>query len=469
MKRKDETYLSTWYSSSNRKPLIIRGARQVGKSTLVRLFCQQHDLQLIELNFEQSHSLKSVFASNDPLKIIQTLEVTQNIRINLDKAVLFLDEIQANPPAILSLRYFYEQVPKLAVIAAGSLLEFALEEYKLSMPVGRIEYLFMGPMTFKEFLAAMEATQLLRYLQTYSLPDEIPHAIHVSALEYLRTYYLLGGMPEVIKTYKETHSLLEADRIKYSILNTYRDDFAKYNSRLELSKLQEVFDKLGTIVGKKIKYVDILPQERSVITNRILTLFEQARIIYRAYHCSANNLPLKAEVNRKIAKGILLDIGIYLALQGLSIVDISQEEDVFFSNRGELAEQFIGQHLLYSQPTYMNPELYHWHREKAQSNAEIDYVIQVGNSVLPIEVKAGKTGTLKSLHTFMELKQQTIALRFSTNTPLVEKVTSALPNSNYQFTLVNLPLYLVGQTKRLMREIFGKYSDNPVETSHKMQ
>jgi predicted AAA+ superfamily ATPase len=222
--------------------------------------------------------------------------------------------------------------------------------------------------------------------------------------------------------------------------------------------LQEVFDKLGTIVGKKIKYVDILPQERSMVTNRILTLFEQARIIYRAYHSSANNLPLKAEINRKIAKGVLLDIGIYLALQGLSIENISQEEDIFFSNKGELAEQFIGQHLLYSQPTYMTPELYHWHREKAQSNAEIDYVIQQGNSVLPIEVKSGKTGTLRSLHTFMELKQLTIALRFSTHTPLVEKVTSALPNSNYQFTLVNLPLYLVGQTKRLMREVFSTYN-----------
>ena len=148
---------------------------------------------------------------------------------------------------------------------------------------------------------------------------------------------------------------------------------------------------------------------------------------------------------------------------------ISQEGDLFFYNIGELAEQFIGQHLLYSQPTYMKAELYHWHREKAQSNAKIDYVSQQGNFVLPIEVKSGRTGTLKSLHTFMELKQLTIALRFSTNTPLMEKVTSALPNSNYQFTLVNLPLYLVGQTKRLMREIFGKYKDNQVETSSKMQ
>ena len=368
MKRKEEAYLTEWYKSSHRKPLIIRGARQVGKSTLVRLFCQENGLQLIELNFEQSHTLRSMFASNEPIKIIQSLEILYNQRIDLEKAVLFLDEIQANPAAILSLRYFFEHIPQLAVIAAGSLLEFALEQYELSMPVGRIEYLFMGPMTFEEFLDAMGADQLLTYLRTYTLEDEIPQAIHEKALEYLRTYHLLGGMPEVIKIFKETGSLHQADRIKYSILNTYRDDFAKYKSRMELSKLQEVFDKLGTTVGKKIKYVEILPQERSAVTDRILTLFVYARILYRAYHCSANSLPLKAEINRKISKGVLLDIGLYLALCGLSIADLSQDKELFFSNKGELAEQFIGQHLLYGQPSYMNPELYYWCRRTSAGN-----------------------------------------------------------------------------------------------------
>jgi hypothetical protein len=305
-------------------------------------------------------------------------------------------------------------------------------------------------MAFQEFLVAMGANQLLAYLQTYALGEEIPQAIHGKALEYLQTYHLLGGMPEVIKVFRETGSLLEADKVKYSILNTYRDDFAKYNTRMDLSQLQEVFDKLGTTVGKKIKYVDILPQERSNVTDRILTMFVHARILYRAYHSSANNLPLKAEINRKISKGVLVDIGLYLALQGLSIAEIFQDKDLFFSNQGELAEQFIGQHLLYSQPNYMPPQLYYWCREKAQSNAEVDFVIQQGNSILPIEVKSGKTGTLKSLHLFMELKHLAVALRFSTNTPMVETVTSSFPHSDYRYTLVTLPLYLVGQTSRLM-------------------
>ena len=149
------------------------------------------------------------------------------------------------------MRYFHEQLPELAVIAAGSLLEFAPEQFELSMPVGRIEYMFMGPMTFEEFLGALKAKQLLAYLQAYVLGDEIPQAIHEKAMEYLQLYHLLGGMPEVIKLYGETHSLLEADKVKFSILNTYRDDFAKYKTRIDLDKLQGVFDKLGTTVGKR--------------------------------------------------------------------------------------------------------------------------------------------------------------------------------------------------------------------------
>ena len=278
MRRKEETYLVNWYQNPNRKPLLIRGARQVGKSTLVRLFCQRNDLALVEVNFEQNYTLKQLFSTNDPKEIIKTLEVLHNTRIEPAKTVLFLDEIQANPEAIRSLRYFFEQMPELAVIAAGSLLEFGLEQYELSMPVGRIEYLFMGPMTYEEFLAAMGADTLLAYLEGYGLQEAIPQAIHERALEYLRTYFLLGGMPEVIKVYRQSGSLLEADKVKFSILNTYRDDFAKYKGRSDLAKLQEVYDKLGITVGRKIRYVDLLDQDRSTTVSRILTLFEYARI-----------------------------------------------------------------------------------------------------------------------------------------------------------------------------------------------
>ena len=450
MKRNEEQYLESWLKNSNRKPLIIRGARQTGKSTLVRLFAKNARLELIELNFEENYRYKEIFSSNDVKTIIQSLEIHLNIRIDCNRSLLFLDEIQAHPEAITTLRYFYEKLPELAVVAAGSLLEFVLEEHSFSMPVGRIEYLFMGPMTFEEYLNANEGEKLVRFLKEYSLKEAIPESIHKIAMDHLRIYFLIGGMPEVIKTFIESGSLLEADKIKYSILNTFRDDFAKYKGQQVLANLQEVFDRLGSIVGKKIMYKSLLSEEKSYKVEKILKLFENARLLYRAYHSSANGLPLKAEINRKKAKGIFLDIGLYLSINGLSLASLRIDKNLFFSNRGELAEQFIGQHLLYCRPKFMRPEVYHWSREKSQSNAEIDYLFQFNNQVLPIEVKSGKTGTLKSLHLFMEQKTLKQAVRFSTNKPIVEKVAPSLSKSDYGYDLITLPLYLVEETERLL-------------------
>ncbi len=450
MKRKEEQYLNNWLKSSHRKPLIIRGARQTGKSTLVRLFAGNNNLKLIELNFEENYQYKEIFSTNDVKKIIETLEIHFNIRIDSNRSLLFLDEIQSHPEAIAILRYFHENMPELAVLAAGSLLEFTLEEYSFSMPVGRIEYLFMGPMTFEEYLDANGGENLAGYLKDFSLKDSIPESIHGKAMEHLKAYFLVGGMPEVIKTYIESGSLLEADKIKYSILNTFRDDFNKYKGRLDLADLQGVFDRLGIIVGKKITYKSLLPNEKSYKVERILKMFENARLLYRAYHSAANGLPLKAEINRKKAKGIFLDIGLFHSLNGLSLASLDMEANLFFSNRGELAEQFIGQHLLYSRPEYMIPEVYYWNREKSQSSAEVDYLLQLNNTVIPVEVKSGKTGTLRSLHMFMEQKKLKQAVRFSTNKPIAELVSSSLKETDYSYNLITLPLYLVEQTERLL-------------------
>jgi uncharacterized protein len=450
MKRKEEKYLDNWLKGDRRKPLIIRGARQTGKSTLVRLFARNSGLKLIELNFEEDYRYKEIFSSNDVYKIIQSIEIHLNISIDCSSSILFLDEIQAHPEAIGTLRYFHEKLPELAVLAAGSLLEFVMEDHSFSMPVGRIEYLFIGPMTFEEYLHANEGDQLVRFFDNYTLRETVPDSIHNKALEHLKTYFLIGGMPEVVKTYIESGSLFEADKIKYSILNTFRDDFNKYKNRQELSNLQEVFDRLGVVVGKKIIYKSLLPDEKSYKVEKILKLFENAKLFYRAFHSSANNLPLKAEINKKKAKGIFLDIGLYLSVNGLSLASLNTEENLLFSNRGKLAEQFIGQHLLYCHPQYMMPEIYYWNREKSQSNAEIDYLLQLNNKILPIEVKSGKTGTLKSLHLFMEQKSFERAVRFSTNKPIAETIKSSLPGSDYSYDLVTLPLYLVEHTERLL-------------------
>lgn len=450
MKRKEEPNLQSWLIQENRKPLIIRGARQTGKSTLVRMFAEGVNRKLIEVNFEENHQYKTIFTARDVNTIVQSLEIQFDTIISSRDSLLFLDEIQACPEAITVLRYFYEKMPDLPVLAAGSLLEFALSEASFSMPVGRIEFLYLGPMSFEEFLIANKAEQLVRFLRNFVLGREIPEAVHAKALQQLRTYALIGGMPEVVKTFIETDSLMQADRIKQGIVQTFREDFNKYRGRQDIQNLYEVFDRLGTTVGKKIVYNSLLPGDKSYKAENALRLFEQAKLIYRAYHSSADGLPLKAGINMKKAKGVLLDIGLYHTLNGLSLAALDKQPDIFFINEGELAEQFVGQHLLYRGACYTPPDLYYWSREKSQSSAEIDYVLQHDNVVLPVEVKSGQTGRLRSLHLFMEQKQLKQAVRFSLHPPCVDTVSSTLPGSNYSYELLTLPLYLVEQLSRLL-------------------
>ncbi len=449
MQRKEEKILEEWLGRENRKPLIIRGARQTGKTTLVRLFAAKVGRELVEVNFEEQFVFQKIFAEHDIQTIVQSLEIQFDTLLSSDGSILFLDEIQACPEAISRLRYFYEQRPDLPVLAAGSLLEFALARTSYSMPVGRVEFIYMGPMTFEEFLKANNSFHLLNFLNKFALGQEVPEGIHDKAIKELRLYSLLGGMPEVLKTFLDTGSLRRADRIKQGIIQTFREDFNKYQTRQDIRKLHEVFDRLGTTVGKKIVYTSLLPGQKSYKAENAVQLFEQAKIIYRVYHSSANGLPLKAGINKKKAKGVLLDIGLYHALSALSLAALEQEPDMFFVNEGELAEQLIGQHLLQFGESFAPPALCYWSREKRQSSAEIDYLLQYRNTIVPIEVKSGTTGKLRSLHLFMEQKQLSHAVRFSLHRPCLEKVTSSLPGSRYSYELLTLPLYLSEQFPRL--------------------
>ncbi len=256
MKRTGLTYLSQWINRKNRKPLVIRGARQVGKSYLVHMFAKEQAFDLHEINFELNPDYKDCFETKDPKRIIELIELKSGKRIEAVKSVLFLDEIQAAPEVLATLRYFYELMPQLPVVAAGSLLEFTLEEHSFSMPVGRIEYMHLGPMTFKEFLEGIGKSQLTEFLETFDLSDELSSVAHNELMDQFKKYLVVGGMPEAIQTYRDTGSLLEVDSVKQSILITYRDDFSKYGKRVNYVRLQKVFQKLPGLVGKKLKYVD---------------------------------------------------------------------------------------------------------------------------------------------------------------------------------------------------------------------
>ncbi len=442
LSRKILNDLISWAKRDNRKPLVLRGARQVGKSTLVTILAKELNLELITLNFERSPALAQLFISNDPQTIIQLIALQIGKSIKPHHSLLFLDEIQVAPHILETLRYFYEEIPQLHVICAGSLLEFALEEPSFSMPVGRIEYMHVGPLTFEEFLVALDESLLCNFLQQYSLGQEYPTLIHDKLIRLLKMYMIIGGMPEAVRNYITNPDFIEVERVKSTILSTYQDDFSKYTKTNEELRLREVFEKISRNIACKVQYSKINPDVRSVLVANALKKLALARVIYLVKYTACNGVPLGAEVNEKIFKPLFLDIGLLSTKLQLNLLDLNNIEEFTLVNQGAMAEQFIGQHLLYDHKSYETPYLYYWQREKASSQAEVDYVISAGQQIIPIEVKAGKTGILRSLHLFLKEKQLPVGVRFCSQQP------ENFFLDNYQ--ILSLPLYMVGQVRRLL-------------------
>ena len=445
-------YLIKWKMRARRKPLVIRGARQVGKSYLVSMFAEQNFSEYIEINFEKDHEIISLF-SETPEKIIKLLELKYNKTINIETTLLFLDEIQAAPEVFAKLRYFYEDLPALHIIAAGSLLEFVLEDHSFSMPVGRIEYLHLGPMTFEEFLTANGKTMLVDFIQNYSVSEDLPVSVHSDLVSFFKTYLIIGGMPEAVLAFTKTKSFYESEIVKESILRTYEDDFNKYSSRVNHMRIMNVFKKLPMVVGEKFKYVNIDRNERAQTIAKTLHMLEMAKITYQVKHSACNGVPLGSQVNEKKFKVIFLDVGLMAGACGMSMIDIENVDDLMMINSGSLCEQFVGQHLLYSDEYYKKPDLFYWVREAKSSSAEVDYVIASGSKVIPVEVKAGKTGRLKSLHQFIKEKGVDLAVRINLAKPSVFQDSNKLTGGeSVEYKLLSIPFYLIGQTRRLLRE-----------------
>jgi len=452
MHRRALESLQAWATRPVRKPLVIRGARQVGKSTLVRLFAKAALDGLLEIDFEANPAAASLFHSKDPATILGLLEAAYGVDIRVGRTLLFLDEIQAAPEVFSCLRYFHERLPDLHVIAAGSLLDFALGEGGFSMPVGRIEYLHLGPMTFEEFLLAEGLGKLERFLAGYVPTDHLPAAIHAQLMRRFREYLILGGMPAVIGAYLRTGRYGDSEAEKQSILSTIRDDFAKYGRQADRLRLEKILARIPRLVGTRFKYSLVDRDERSRELSKALDLLCRAGIAHRVRHSAANGIPLGAEASDRAFKVLFLDVGLLCRSAGLTIADLEGAEDVMLVNTGAICEQFVGQHLLQTGETYDEPEVFCWMREKAQSNAEVDYLMSVGRTVIPVEVKSGKTGTLKSLHVFMREKRRDFGLRLNSDVPSVlDAKTSLADGNNRPFRLLSLPLYMVEQAPRLCR------------------
>lgn len=449
MDRRLQENLTEWLRSPHRKPLVLRGARQVGKSTLVRLFAAQENLELVELNFERDPELAAVFQSRDPHWIVNQLRLLRNATLQPGRSLLFLDELQACPAAFVALRYFHEELSALPVVAAGSLLEFALSDARLSVPVGRVEYRFLGPMDFREFLQACGEGALAAHLATWTLPAGMPSAIHERLRVLFRQYTLVGGMPESVLRWSETRDASLCERTKTAILLTYEDDFAKYTAGAGQRRVRQVFRWLPGGLGRKVVFSEIDGGERADVLNEALEQLCRAQVATRVVHSAGNGVPLAAEENRKHGKVVFLDTGLVCTAQQLGPTLVGTP-DVMQINAGAIAEQIAGQMLRESAGFDTPPSLHYWTRDKAGASAELDYLIAVAGRVVPIEVKAGATGRLRSLHVFMNEKGLDLAVRLYDGPPEMTSVDLGFNETRVRYRLLSLPLYLAGEVRRLV-------------------
>jgi len=450
MSRLALTYLKNWLTDPGRKPMVIRGARQVGKTWLVRELAKETGKRLIELNFEKNRQHLTFFESNDPNVILKQLASSLNLTIDPDQTILFLDEIQVVPLLLSKLRWFAEDLPQLAVITAGSLLDFVLDSHEFSMPVGRITYMHLEPLTFEEFLDANKKTQLVNYLQNFNWQEPIPLALHLQLMDLFKEYLIIGGMPAAVYSWTEQNSLLKISQIHHDLLGTYRDDFAKYAGKIALSHLDDLLVSIPKMLGDKFVFSRVNKEIQTATLKAGLTLLCQARIAHKVFATAGNGTPLAAEVNDKFFKVIFLDVGLVSGMLNLKLDKIHDILDINLINSGGISEQVAGQLLRSLEPFFVAPALFYWMREQKNSNAEIDYLIQHGNEIVPIEIKSGSTGSLKSLHLFMALKKLSRALRINSDLPSIVNVKTKTHREEIEYKLYSLPFYLIGQIHRLL-------------------
>ncbi|MBI1871001.1 MAG: ATP-binding protein [Chlamydiae bacterium] len=399
MNREIEKKINEWKINPNRKPLIIKGARQVGKSYAIEKFARENFENCVVANFEKQKGLFELFEGDlNITSLLEKLELLLKTRILPQKTLLFLDEIQKCPRAITSLRYFYEEKPELAVIAAGSLLDFALDQ--TSVPVGRVTYLYMHPLSFFEFLGALGENILQDYLLNHPLSNQ-EDPIHTQCLGLVKKYMQIGGMPEAVKIYLDTGSIREVTLHHQNLIETYRQDFSKYAPKIPYAHLLSVLEKIPQLIGQQIKYAHIDQEIRSTYLKEVIYLLERAQILSRVRAVQNPQIPLLAHASDKVFKTIFLDVGLMQTLCGVDWSQVSEKADLTAIYRGMLAEQFVGQEILSYTSTEVSKPLFYWKREERGAAAEVDYLIEYENSLVPIEVKSDKKGRLKSLHWYL--------------------------------------------------------------------
>lgn len=418
IQRNIDVKLLEWKDNPMRKPLLLRGARQVGKSSAVRHFGKEFQF-FAEVNFERHKTVKTFFQGDIDIRlIVQKIAIYINVPIEEGKTLLFLDEIQECPEAIMALRFFKEDYPGLHVIAAGSLLEFTLQELP-TFGVGRIHTLFMYPMTFDEFLNANNENGLISMKKQADSQHPLDAAFHEKLIEYFRIYLLVGGMPEAVLAWIKTHNFNQCSHIQEDIILTYEDDFGKYKKRVSPDLLRTTLHGICHQPGEKITFKQISADYRSSQIREAVRLLTLAGLVVPVIATSGNGIPLDAEANEKNMKILLLDSGLLLSvlqLEGnlaqhlVELIMTGSPQDLV--NKGGLVEMVAGLELLRNKPCVQRQKMFYWEKS-GNSIAEIDYLDTFHLKVTPIEIKSGTQGGMKSLWQFMREKRLTEAIRCS--------------------------------------------------------
>ncbi len=435
--------LKKWKASRNRKPLVLRGARQVGKTTVIKKFAVEFD-SFIYLNMELAADRKLFENELGVKELFQLICLEKNI-LPQNETLLFIDEIQNSPNAVMQMRYFFEEMPELFVISAGSLLEIMMDMHKISFPVGRIEYRYLFPMNFEEFLEALEEKQALAYYRQTPPPD----FAHRRLGELFRLYTFIGGMPEAVSRYKETRDFTQVAAVYEALFSSFKDDVSKYaKSSGETDIIRHVIESAPAESGHRItfeKFGNSGYKSKEVAS--ALRILERAMLLYLRYPVTEFTLPLVPDLKLK-PHLLFLDSGMLNHALGItgSFFKPDSLSDIY---NGKLAEQVVGQELLARTSLRLEKPPF-WVREKKQSNAELDFLLVHEGNLIPIEVKSGKSGTLRSLHSYIEHSEAKIAIRLYSGSYCVEEAFTPMQKKPY--TLVNIPLYEAGRLQAFLRQ-----------------
>jgi predicted AAA+ superfamily ATPase len=375
---------------------MLRGARQVGKTWSVIDFGRQYFEGIVHVvDLEKHPDWHGIFDGNlEPSRICSELEIILNASIVPGRDLLFFDEIQSCPKAVMALRYFFEEMPQLHVIAAGSLLEFTMRD--VPFPVGRIQMLSMNPMGFIEFLKATGKSKAAEEL--LDAPKRLPDAVHEALLDDVRRYLFVGGMPECVRRYSETGRMRDAFEVQSDLVNSFRQDFSKYAPLADKRCLNAVLSTVAQNVGRQIKYARMADGFSNPTIKKAFELLLLARVVRKVSSVNPPVIPFGASVSEKRFKALMVDTGLMQHLCNLPVDTEFRKPDLLSIYEGAMAEQFVGQEFLAASQT----DLYYWSRKAKSSTAEVDFILAREGRVLPVEVKSGSSGRLKSLHLFLK-------------------------------------------------------------------